>query len=100
MRKLNVNRKWSIIECGSRITLYVECPAEEATNKIDGKPFKAYPLKNGKTVSVEIGDEPTLVIVDSSTMSVSYTVPAGTDEVNLTAAPRYNPAQGNPFTIG
>ena len=99
MRKLNVKRKWSIIECGSRITLFVECAADEATAKIDGKTFKSYPLKNGKTVAVDIGDESTLVYVTSSTMSVSHTIPVGTEDVSLTTAPHYNPMQGNPFTI-
>lgn len=99
MRKLTVKRKWSIIECASKINLYVQCPEEYATHHIDGKNFKEYRLKNGKTVEVDIFDEETLIYIDSSTMSVSYTIAAGTENVNLIAKPKYSPAQGNPFTI-
>lgn len=40
MRKLSVKRKWSIIECASKIYLYVQCPEEYATHNIDGKNFR------------------------------------------------------------
>ena len=42
MRKLSVKRKWSIIECASKIYLYVQCPEEYATHNIDGKNFREY----------------------------------------------------------
>ena len=99
MRKLSVKRKWSIIECASKIYLYVQCPEEYATHNIDGKNSREYRLKNGKTVTTDIFDEETLIYIDSSTMNVSYTVAAGTEDVNLLAKPHYNFAQGNPFTI-
>ena len=99
MRKLNVKRKWSICECASRIYLYVQCPAEYATHSIDGKNFREYRLKNGKTITADIFDEETTVYVESSTMRVSYTIAEGTEDVTLLTKPHYNPMQGNPFTI-
>ena len=56
MRKLVVLRMWSIIESGSRIILSVSCDEEKANTNIDGKPFMAMPLKNGKSVELEITD--------------------------------------------
>lgn len=100
MRQLTVKRKWSLIECASRIRLYIQCHESAATHQIDGKNFKEYPLKNGKSVTAEIvADEETQVYIESSTMQVSYRVPAGEDDVTLLAKPHYNPAQGNPFVI-
>ena len=99
MRKLNVKRKWSICECASKINLYIQCPEEYATHNIDGKNFREYRLKNGKTVTADIFDEETKIYIESSTMQVSYTIEAGTEDINLLAKPHYNPMQGNPFTI-
>lgn len=99
MRKLSVKRKWSIVECASRIYLYIQCPAEYATHKFEDKNFTEYRLKNGKTVTVDILDETTEVIIESSTMQATYTVPAGSGDVKLLASPSFSPANGNPFTI-
>lgn len=99
MRKLVVLRKWSIIESGARIILSVSCDEEKANTKIDGKPFMAMPLKNGKSVELEITDEETVVYISSSTMEVDYTIPAGTENVTLQTKAKYNPMQGNPFVI-
>ena len=99
MRKLSVKRKWSLCECASRIYLYIQCPEEYATHNIDGKDFIQYRLKNGKTVIADILDEQTAVYIESSTMSVSYTVEEGSEDVTLLAKPSYNPMKGNPFTI-
>ncbi len=99
MRKLTVKRKWSIIECASKIYLYVQCAARNATHEFDGKHFTQYRLKNGKEVSLDILDDPTIIMIESSTMSVSYTVPEGSTDITLLAKPHYNPACGNPFTI-
>lgn len=100
MRKLTVKRKWSFIECASRITLFVQCDEPDAAVKgDDGKFFKAMPLKNGKTVTTEIPDDETMIFVESSTMQARYTVPAGTEDVTITAKPEYSPMEGNPFTL-
>lgn len=99
MRNLTVKRKWSIVECGSKIRLFVQCPKEQATCTIEEKYFIEYRLKNGKTVVAPMLEDETAVFVESSTMSVSFTVPAGTNDVSLLAKPSYNPAQGNPFTL-
>ena len=52
MRKLIVQRKWSIIECGSRIMLSVSCGEDIANSKIDDKPFITMPIKNGKSIEI------------------------------------------------
>ncbi len=99
MRKLTVKRKWSIIECASKINLYVQCGARNSMQELEGDQFTQFRLKNGKSISLDIPDEPTLVMIASSTMSVPYTVPEGSTDVTLLAKPHYNPAHGNPFTI-
>lgn len=99
MRKLTVNRKRSIIECGSKISLLVQCAEEEANCQGGDKFFKQFPLKNGKSVTVDIWNEETLVLVVSSTMQADYTVSAGENDVTLMTSPKYSPFEGNPFTI-
>lgn len=99
MRKLIVKRKWSIVECFSRVNLYVQCPKRNSTHNIDGVYYRAIRIKNGKTVETDILDEPTMLIIGSSTAGTPYTVSAGTNDVKLMVRPHYNPAQGNPFTF-
>ena len=67
MRKLSIKRKWSIIECGSKIQLFVECAQEESNVTIDGKFFKEFKFANGKTVETQIANDSVTVIVTSST---------------------------------
>lgn len=99
MRKLTVKRKWSIIECGSKIFLYVQCPKNISTHNFDGNYFMEIRLKNGKTVTADILDEPTIIMIRSSTSCTPYTVPAGTEDVELLAVPHYDFSAGNPFTF-
>ena len=100
MRKLTIKRKWSIIECASKIYLFVQCSEEEGKHKFGDVNFKEVDLlKNGKTLTVDIWDEETAVLVMSSTMQATFVVPAGTEDVSLLAVPKYNPMQGNPFII-
>ena len=99
MRKLTVKRKWSFIESGSKIYLYVQCSKANSTHNIGGNYFVQIPIKNGKTVTADITDEPTIIMIGSNTAYTPYTVPAGTDDVNLLTKPHYSPAKGNPFTF-
>ena len=99
MRKLTVKRKWSIVECASKIYLYVQCSKKNSTHNVGGNYFMQIRIKNGKTVTADILDEPTIIMIGSSTAYTEYTVPAGTADVNLVAKPHYNPAAGNPFTF-
>ena len=100
MRKLTLKRKWSIIECGSRIFYYVQCAEADATVEVKGvKCRELGQIKNGKAVEAEITDEQTAVFLVSSTMCADYTVPAGEGDVNLVAKPKYSPMNGNPFII-
>ena len=99
MRKLTVKRKWSLVECASRIRLYIQCPADIASCTIGDKFYREYPLKNGKSVTADILDEPTGILIESSTMQTFYTVPEGNVDLTLIAKPHYNLAQGNPFTF-
>lgn len=99
MRKLTVKRKFSIVECASKVFLYVQCPKQVSTHNFDGMYFKQYRLKNGKAVETDILDDPTVVIVETSTMRVGYTVPQGDADVTLVTKPRYCPSEGNPFSL-
>lgn len=100
MRKVTLKRKFSIIECASKIVLLVQCADEDAEVDVNKIPCKVLgKLKNGKTVEFEIGNEETNVFIESSTMLASYAIPAGTENVSLVAYPKYNLAEGNPFTI-
>lgn len=99
MRKLIVKRKWSIVECASKVHLYVQCPKRNSTDIIDGVYYRAIRMKNGKTVETDILDEPTMLIIGSSTAGTPYTVPAGTEDVKLMVRPHYDPAHGSPFTF-
>lgn len=100
MRKLTVKRKWSFIESGSKIYLYVQCSKANSTHSIGGNYFVQIPIKNGKTVTAEILDDvPTIIMIGSSTARTEYTIPAGTADVNLLTKPHYNLAEGNPFTF-
>ncbi|MDE6362365.1 MAG: hypothetical protein K2L53_05245 [Clostridia bacterium] len=99
MRKLTIKRKWSLIECGSRIYLYVQCSKDDANCKNGEEYYKQFDFKNGKTVTVDIWNEETQVLVVSSTMQAEYTVAAGENDANLIASPRYSMFEGNPFTI-
>lgn len=99
MRKLTVKRKWSIVECASRIFLYVQCPKKISTHNVGGNYFIQIRVKNGKTVTADILDEPTIVMIGSSTAYTTYTIPEGTEDVSLMVRPHYNPKEGNPFTF-
>lgn len=99
MRKLTLTRKWSIIECASKIYFSYECEKEKANTEVDGKPYFCGLIKNGKSIEVEISDEANKIYLTSSTMEAEFVVPAGTTDVKLLAVPHYNVAQGNPFTI-
>lgn len=66
----------------------------------DGKYYKnAGILKNGKSFSLDITEEETKIYISSSTMQVAYTIPAGTEDVNLITYAIYNVSKGNPFII-
>lgn len=99
MRKLIVKRKFSIVECASRIYLYVQCAKRNSTHTIDGVYYRQIRIRNGKTVETDILDEPTMLIIGSSTANTPYTVPEGSDDVKLMVRPHYNLAEGNPFTF-
>ncbi|MCH5154982.1 MAG: hypothetical protein J1F69_00090 [Clostridiales bacterium] len=99
MRKLTVKRKWSIVECFPKIYLYVQCERKHSTHNVNGNYFIRIRIKNGKTVTADITDEPTIIMIGSNTAYTPYTVPAGTDDVNLLTKPHYSPAKGNPFTF-
>lgn len=99
MRKLTIKRKWSMVECGSRIYLYVQCAKANSTDIIGDTYYNKMRIKNGKTVELEILDVPTKLIVASSTAQTEYTVPEGSDDVKLMVRPHYCLSEGNPFTF-
>lgn len=99
MRKLSVKRKFSIVECATKLYLYVQCPKRESTHKIDGINYVRYRLRNGKTVEVDIPDEPVAIRIETSITGVSMIIPEGTEDIALQAKPRYAPKEGNPFEV-
>ncbi len=100
MRKLVFVRKKSFVECLSRVYLYDECAnSVDANMDIQGKPSVKDKTKNGKSLTFDIPDTETTVYLESSTMQTSFVVPAGSEDVELSAEPHYSPSNGNPFTI-
>lgn len=101
MRKLTITRKRKFIECATKIDISVQCPSALADCKgSDDKYYKnAGILKNGKSTSLEITEEETKIYITSSTMQVAYTIPAGTEDVNLLTYAIYDVSKGNPFVI-
>lgn len=101
MRKLTITRKRKFIECATKIDISVQCPSALADCKgSDDKYYKnAGILKNGKSLTLDITEEETKIYITSSTMQVAYTIPAGTEDVNLITYAIYDISKGNPFVI-
>lgn len=103
MRTLTLTRKKSFVGCACASDL----PLLSAGG---GDRYSQYPckkvgeLKNGQSASYEIGEDATVVFVAFSRSTprsfyVRYSVPAGTENVALMTKPKFNPLEGNPFSI-
>ena len=105
MRTLTLTRKKCFCMCFYAVKIYLSCPPEEATDDFNDIPCKKVgKLRNGRSVSYEIGEEETVIFVAYSDFSPSlyhakYVVPAGTENVALMTKPKLDLLAGNPFSI-
>lgn len=99
MRKLFVKRKWSIVECVTRVFFYVECGKKKSAQQIGDRYYEKYRLRNGKTLEIEIPNDERYVRVMTNTTQSYYIIAAGENDVYLTVKPEYCPAKKNPFVI-
>ncbi|MGM9642646.1 MAG: hypothetical protein ACI3XI_05490 [Eubacteriales bacterium] len=102
MRKVNLTRDKSFVGCIGTLRVLVEDGAAGDIN-INGTPCRlvAY-VKNGETVSFEIGNEATKIYVIADKMSKNYCndyypVPEGDADLEIGGKCTYNPGLGNPF---
>lgn len=100
MRTLTVKRKFGIVECATRVFLYVQCPKSKTSEKINGITCrKVGRLKNGKSLTVGIPDGEQIVFFKTAYWCTPYKIYAAQGDVRLRLTPHYNPADGNRFTI-
>jgi len=102
MRKLEITRRKRFVACLGTLRVMIADPIGGDVDINGVKTRKLGDLKNGETASFEISEEETAVfiIADKATKSFyaeSYPVPAGSDDVILSGANKYNPLLGNPF---
>ncbi len=102
MRKVYLTRDKSFVGCLGKLNVYIE-DHENPELTIAGIPCKKVcKVKNGETVSFDIGEEAVKVIVIADKLSKElcndyYQVPAGVGDVEIGGKCTYNPGAGNPF---
>ena len=102
MRKLTIERKKSVVACLAYMNVFIEDPSSNDL-EIDGVSCRKLGIvKNGETVTFEIGEEAAKVYAIADQLSKNYCcdrleIPAGTEDVSLSGKNRYNPATGNAF---
>ena len=102
MRKLTIQRGKSYVGCLAKLKVYIEDPYFSDLT-INGTPcHKLGEIKNGETVTFDIGDNPARVYVIADKLSKNmwnefYNIPGGFEDVYLSGKCYYNPAIGNPF---
>ena len=102
MRKVYLTRDKSFVACLAKLNVYVE-DANNPEDVIADIPCrKVCKIANGETISFEIPDEETRVIVIADKLSKNlcndyYRVPAGVSDVEIGGKCTYNPGAGNPF---
>ena len=108
MRKLSITRIKRMVGCAGKMTIFLEDPGNgDWLIKIpnsDGEGVEecrcrlAGMLKNGETVSCQISEVATRVIVTADRFFCDcYLLPAGTEDVALTGRNYLQPSKGNPF---
>lgn len=102
MRTVYLTRDKSFVGCLGKLNVYVEdSNASEIT--IAGIPCRfVCKVKNGETVSFQIGDDAVKVVVIADKLSKDmcndyYQIPAGAGDVEIGGKCSYNPGAGNPF---
>ncbi len=102
MRKVYLTRDKSFVGFLGKLNVYIE-DHDNSELTISGIPCKKVcQVKNGETVSFDIGDEAVKVIVIADRLSKDlcndyYQVPAGIGDVEIGGKCTYNPGAGNPF---
>lgn len=102
MRKVYLTRDKSFVGCLGKLNVYIE-DHENSELTIAGIPCKKVcKIKNGETVSFDIGDEAVKVVVIADKLSKDmcndyYQIPAGVGDVEIGGKCTYNPGAGNPF---
>ena len=104
MRKVTVERKRKIVASVMKIHIYVQSndPVDLVLDNSNLRYVEA--IKNGKSISFELPEEPICVYVVfdknfPSKFNNKICLPAGNEEIVLVTAPSYNPLKGNPFEI-
>lgn len=102
MRKVYLTRDKSFVGCLGKLNVYVEDANAPDTVIADIPCRKVCKIANGETVSFDISDEETRVIVIADKLSKNfcndyYRIPAGASDVEIGGKCTYNPPAGNPF---
>ncbi|MBR4769689.1 MAG: hypothetical protein IK090_02035 [Clostridia bacterium] len=101
MRLLKITRRKSFVASLAKMKVWIEDPAGDLM--IGGVPCRLLgKLKNGEEGIFEIGEEAARIFVIGDKLSRGfcndfYEIPAGSTEVVLSGANRFNPATGNAF---
>lgn len=102
MRNVFLTRDKSFVASLAKLNVYVEDVNNPETVIADIPCRKVCKIANGETVSFEIPEEETRVIVIADKLSKNmcndyYRIPAGTLDVEIGGKCTYNPYAGNPF---
>ncbi len=101
MRNITLTREKTFVGCVSKLNVLIADPAGDITVN-DTVCRRVAKIKNGETITFEIGDEATRIYVIADKLSKNYCndyypVPEGSDDLVLTGRCRYNPMAGNPY---
>lgn len=101
MRNLTIQRRKSYVACLIKLNVCIEDPAGDIT--VDGiRCRKLGKLGNGETKNFLIGDHAQRVVIYADQMSKdwcydAYPIPQGNQDLFLTGANKYAPAEGHAF---
>lgn len=102
MRKVYLTREKTFAACLATLSVYIE-DGINPDFEISGVPCRHIcKIKNGETVSFDIGNEAKKVFVIADTVSRNYSndyyqIPAGENDVEISGKNVVNPGIGNPF---
>ncbi len=102
MRSLTVKRRESFVGCAMKLKVYVEDYSSHDLVINDIPLRKLGDIKNGEQKAFEVDDTPARIYVIADKLSKGYcneyyTLPAGSEDVYLEGACKYNPFNGNAF---
>jgi len=105
MRTLEVKRRKQFVAAAMKVRICIETTEEEATVHLKDAHLEVIGvLKNGKSIQVEIPEEPVNVyaVFDKlfqDRFHFKYLIGAGSTPEVLHLYSRYNPIKGNPFVL-